>query len=104
MAALLIGAGVLGAGAATASWAGWHSMSPTSQLYGRTFTGAERGTRELALTFDDGPNDPWTPRLLEVLARHNVRATFFMIAGYVRQKPQIARDVRDAGHQIGNHT
>jgi peptidoglycan/xylan/chitin deacetylase (PgdA/CDA1 family) len=79
-------------------------MAPDSQLYGRTFVGAAPGTRKLALTFDDGPNDPWTPRLLEVLAKHNVRATFFMIGSYVRQKPQLARAVAEAGHEIGNHT
>ena len=102
MAGWLIGAGAL-AGAGLAA-AGWHAMSPESQLYGRTFTGASAGTRELALTFDDGPNDPWTPRLLDVLARHQVRATFFMIGSYARQKPQLALAVAEAGHEIGNHT
>jgi len=79
-------------------------MSPVSQLYGRTFLGRSPGTRQLALTFDDGPNDPWTLRLVEVLARHEVCATFFMIGRYVRQQPQIARAVAQAGHEIGNHT
>src|SRR5207248_6984236 len=100
MAAFGIGAGVL-AGAVAA---GWHSMSPTSQLYGRTFTGLAPGTRALALTLDDGPNDPWTPRLLEVLARHEVLATFFMIGRYVAAQPATARAVAAAGHEIGNHT
>lgn len=100
MAAFLIAGGV----AAAASAAGWHAMSPTSQLYGRTFTGLPAGTRKLALTFDDGPNDPWTPRLLEVLERHGVRATFFMIGCYVRWRPEIAQMVAAAGHEIGNHT
>jgi peptidoglycan/xylan/chitin deacetylase (PgdA/CDA1 family) len=96
---------VIGAGAiAGAVAAGWHSMSPTSQLFGRTFTGAAPGARALALTFDDGPNDPWTARLLDVLARHEVRATFFMIGRYVREQPAIARAVAAAGHEIGNHT
>src|SRR5438477_706480 len=100
MAAFAIGAGVL-AGAVAA---GWHSMSPTSQLYGRTFAGVSPVTRTLALTFDDGPNDPWTRRLLEVLARHDIRATFFMIGRYVAAQPAIARSVAAAGHEIGNHT
>ena len=78
-------------------------MSPVSQVYGNTFTGLPAGTRKLAITFDDGPNDPWTPRLLDVLAGHNVRATFFMIGSYVRRHPDIARMVA-AGHDIGNHT
>jgi peptidoglycan/xylan/chitin deacetylase (PgdA/CDA1 family) len=90
--------------AALLSAAGWHSMVPKSQLYGRTFIGVNSGSKLLALTYDDGPNDPWTPRLLEVLARHDVRATFFMLGRYVRQRPNIARQVAEAGHAIGNHT
>ena len=79
---------VLAATAATAALtaAGYQSMAPTGQWYGRTFTGLTRGTKQLALTYDDGPNDPHTLRLLEVLARHNVRATFFLIGRYVRQQ------------------
>src|ERR671923_144487 len=100
MAAFALGAAVLGAAVA----AGWHSMSPTSQLYGRTFTGLAPTTRTLALTFDDGPNDPCTLRLLEVLARHQVHATFFMIGRYIAAQPGIARAVAAAGHEIGNHT
>jgi peptidoglycan/xylan/chitin deacetylase (PgdA/CDA1 family) len=62
------------------------------------------GSKQLALTYDDGPNDPHTLRLLEVLAKHNVRATFFMIGLYVKQRPDIVREVSRAGHVIGNHT
>jgi peptidoglycan/xylan/chitin deacetylase (PgdA/CDA1 family) len=79
-------------------------MAPTGQWYGRTFTSLARGTKQLALTYDDGPNDPHTMRLLEVLAKHNVRATFFLIGRYVRQRPDIVREIVKAGHVIGNHT
>jgi peptidoglycan/xylan/chitin deacetylase (PgdA/CDA1 family) len=79
-------------------------MRPTGQWYGRTFTGLSRGTKQLALTYDDGPNDPHTLRLLEVLAKYDVHATFFLIGRYVRQRPQIAREVVNAGHVVGNHT
>jgi peptidoglycan/xylan/chitin deacetylase (PgdA/CDA1 family) len=84
--------------------AGYQSMAPTGQWYGRTFTGLPRGTKQLALTYDDGPNDPDTLRLLEVLAKHEVRATFFLIGNYVRQRPEIAREIVKAGHVVGNHT
>jgi len=91
------------AAAAGVSYAGYATMAPTSQLYGRTIThGSDPG--QMALTFDDGPNDPHTMRLLDVLARHNAKATFFLIGRYVRQRPEIARAVLAAGHEIGNHT
>lgn len=76
---------------------------PTSQLFGRTLV-AGSDIQEVALTFDDGPNDPYTFQLLELLARHHVRATFFLMGGYVRRRPEIARAVRQAGHLVGNHT
>lgn len=97
----LLGAvGVAGA----ATWAGFQSMWPTSQVYGRTFIGLDRGSRLLALTYDDGPNDPWTFRLMEVLDRHQFKATFFLVGRFVEQRPEIARALVSAGHVIGNHT
>jgi peptidoglycan/xylan/chitin deacetylase (PgdA/CDA1 family) len=84
--------------------AGYQSMAPTAQWYGRTFAGLPRGSRQIALTYDDGPNDPHTLRLLEVLARHGVRATFFLIGRYLQQRPGIAREMVQAGHVVGNHT
>ena len=90
--------------AAAASAAGYQSMAPTGQWFGRTFAGGMRGSKQIALTYDDGPNDPHTLKLLDILAKHNVRATFFMIGRYVQQRPDIARAVAQAGHVIGNHT
>ena len=90
--------------AAAAVTAGYQSMAPTGQWYGRTFTGIARGSKQLARTYDDGPNDPHTYRLLEVLARHKVHATFFLIGQFVRQRPEIAREIVKAGHVVGNHT
>lgn len=95
-------AGTAAAAALTA--AGYQSMAPTGQWCGRTFTGLSRGTKQLALTYDDGPNDPHTLRLLEVLAKHNVKATFFLIGRYTKQRPDIAREIVQAGHIVGNHT
>jgi len=93
-----------GAVCAGAVGAGYQSMSPTGQWYGRTFVGLPPGSKKLALTYDDGPNDPHTLRLLEILARHEVRATFFLIGRYVQQRPDIVRELAKAGHAIGNHT
>jgi peptidoglycan/xylan/chitin deacetylase (PgdA/CDA1 family) len=90
--------------AGLATWAGLESMWPTLHSYGRTFIGLQPGSRQLALTYDDGPNDPDTLRLMEVLARHNVKATFFVLGRFVQQKPEIVRQLVAAGHVIGNHT
>jgi peptidoglycan/xylan/chitin deacetylase (PgdA/CDA1 family) len=76
---------------------------PTSQIFGRTLV-AGSDTREVALTFDDGPNDAATPELLEVLARHGARATFFAMGDFARLRPEMVRQVVAAGHVLGNHT
>jgi peptidoglycan/xylan/chitin deacetylase (PgdA/CDA1 family) len=95
------------AGAATLGLAagGWKYASewPTSQIFGRTLI-AGCDADEVALTFDDGPNDAATPQLLEVLARHGVLATFFNMGSFARHSPAIVRDVASAGHILGNHT
>src|SRR5512142_3279046 len=90
--------------AAVASALGYNTMAPHSQLYGASFTSNPAMPRRLALTYDDGPNELNTPRLLEVLARHEVRATFFMLGRYVQKLPALAETVARAGHAIGNHT
>jgi peptidoglycan/xylan/chitin deacetylase (PgdA/CDA1 family) len=96
-AAALTTAGLLAGGCTYAA------LSAQSQIFGKVLI-ASRNPNEIALTYDDGPNDIVTERLLDVLARDNVRATFFLIGNYVRQRPQIARAIAAAGHLIGNHT
>lgn len=88
------------AAAATLTYA---ALSPGSQIFGRTVIGGSN-PRQVALTFDDGPNPAATPELLDILARHNARATFFMIGRFVREQPALARRVHAAGHLVGNHT
>jgi peptidoglycan-N-acetylglucosamine deacetylase len=88
----------------SASVASYQSMAPSGQWYGHTFTHLPRSSKKLALTYDDGPNDPYTLQLMDVLAKHNVHATFFSIGRYAQQKPQIVRDLVKAGHVVGNHT
>src|SRR5689334_11674261 len=83
---------------AGATAAGYQSMAPRGQWYGETFIGLKPGTRQLALTYDDGPNDPHTLHLMEVLAKHKVKATFFLIGRYVKQRPDIASELVRAGH------
>jgi peptidoglycan/xylan/chitin deacetylase (PgdA/CDA1 family) len=89
---------------AAACTAGYQSMAPTGQWYGKTFTGFARGIKKIALTYDDGPNDLHTLRLLEVLAKHGAKATFFLIGSHVQQRPDLVREIASVGHTIGNHT
>ena len=89
--------------AGVAAVAAYGVMYPESQTFGRTIV-APPLPNQIALTFDDGPNPAATPRLLEVLARRNVSATFFLIGNFVRLEPTIAREIAAAGHTIGNHT
>ena len=96
----IIGGAALGA----AGFAGYHSLAWRSQLYGSTFIGTPGQGKKLALTYDDGPNDPHTLHLLDVLAKHNVRATFFLIGKFVEERPGIVARIVAAGHAIGNHT
>jgi peptidoglycan/xylan/chitin deacetylase (PgdA/CDA1 family) len=89
--------------AATAGTLAYAALYPQSQLFGPTLVAPPK-PNEIALTYDDGPNDEATQRLLEVLARHKVHATFFLIGRFVRQRPQLVREIAAAGHLIGNHT
>lgn len=94
-----------GLGAAALAAGGWFyaSLSPGSRIFGRAITAPAR-PRELALTFDDGPNPAWTPRLLDLLAQHDVRATFFMMGAHAQARPDLARRISAAGHVVGNHS
>ena len=60
--------------------------------------------RSLALTYDDGPNPPHTEALLEVLAREEVRAVFFLVGEQVERHPGLVRRIVAEGHVIGNHS
>jgi peptidoglycan-N-acetylglucosamine deacetylase len=96
----LVTAGAVCAGSGVFSWA---AVAPSSQLFGPT-TRHTGDPKSIALTFDDGPNPVVTPSLLELLARHDVRATFFLIGRNVEANGAITRDISARGHLIGNHT
>ncbi len=100
---LAVGAGAAAAVGLLAGGCAYAAMWPASQVFGATLIApARRG--ELALTFDDGPNPAWTPRLLDVLGGYGVRATFFLVGRYVEAEPELARAIAAAGHVIGNHS
>lgn len=79
------------------------SLWPSSRIFGTAITAPPR-PGEIALTFDDGPNPEWTPRLLEILAKHEVKATFFMLGKFAEAQPELVRRVASAGHLIGDHS
>lgn len=81
----------------------WGGLSYESQLFGKSLVSPPL-PGQLALTFDDGPNPSITPHLLEVLALHQARATFFLIGDYALREPALTRQIYAAGHIIGNHT
>src|ERR1039457_1000625 len=96
----------LGATAGLALAAGgfaYASLWPASQLFGSALIAPPR-PGELALTFDDGPNPVWTPRLLDLLASHDVRATFFLVGSHAQAQSALVRQIVAAGHLIGNHS
>lgn len=95
--------GVAAAGLASAGVMAYAVRGRSARLFGESVYRGDRTRPRLALTFDDGPCAA-TPALLEVLAGHATPATFFMCGRNVRRHPAIAREVRAAGHEIGNHT
>ena len=72
--------------------------------FGKNIVRLNTDQRVVALTYDDGPNPPYTDRLLDVLAKHNVKATFFMIGNRIERHPETTNRVIAEGHQIGNHS
>ncbi len=59
---------------------------------------------KVVLTFDDGPSEAFTPEILKILAEKKVFATFFLVGKHVEQYPEIAKQIVDQGHEVGNHT
>src|SRR5699024_3627959 len=59
---------------------------------------------QVALTFDDGPDTRFTPQVLDVLAKYDVKATFFLIGSRAKAHSEITRRIHEEGHAIGNHT
>jgi peptidoglycan/xylan/chitin deacetylase (PgdA/CDA1 family) len=98
---LLIGSALLLATCAAGLY--YATYSVRSQWLGRTYWHGRRDSGAVALTFDDGPSED-TERILDMLAEHKLRATFFMIGQHVERFPQTARRVVAHGHEIGNHS
>jgi len=97
------GLGAVGAAGLAAGGYAYAAMWPGSRIFGPALIAPQKPD-ELALTFDDGPNPAWTPQLLDILAGHTVRATFFMVGRYAQAEPVLVRRIAEMGHLIGNHS
>lgn len=82
----------------------WLFMSPYSQFFGKFPYKISTREKVVALTFDDGPNEPYTSQIVEFLNKKNVKATFFQVAKNVQQYPKTTLAIVKAGHVIGNHS
>ena len=81
----------------------WAVRGRSSRVFAPSLFHGDPARKTLALTFDDGPSES-TPTLLDLLAAHRVRATFFQCGCNARRLPAISRAIVAAGHEIGNHT
>ncbi len=84
------------------SWYGVFNIR--SQFIGKTYWRGNRNEKKIALTFDDGPYEPYTSQILEILKKYNVRATFFLIGKNIERYPKTVKRILEREHEIGNHT
>ncbi len=80
------------------------SRSRSFQVFGQMVTAMRTKEKLVALTFDDGPTLKYTPQILEMLQREDVKATFFLIGGDLEHEPEAGRMIAARGHEIGNHS
>lgn len=80
------------------------SANIQSDFYTKAYCSSNTSEKEIAISFDDGPNAEFSPKIVSVLAEYNVPATFFMIGKNIQGNEDIIRKIDAAGHTIGNHT
>jgi peptidoglycan-N-acetylglucosamine deacetylase len=97
----IVAAGIL---TATVGLFAWAIFRVNSNFWAETLCRSSRAARTVALTFDDGPDESFTPRILEILAAKDVPATFFVVGERAERYPDLLRRAHDLGHAIGNHT
>jgi peptidoglycan/xylan/chitin deacetylase (PgdA/CDA1 family) len=83
-------------------WVG--ANSPTVTWFGSQVSHGPRDGREVAITFDDGPDDPYTLEIARILDARGAKGTFFMVGKALDRRPDIARALRADGHLLGNHS
>ena len=82
----------------------WGCYNVGSNFFIKIFCKAETDKKEIAISFDDGPAVNYTPAILQVLKNENVKATFFCIGNRIAGNEDILKQIKEAGHIIGNHS
>jgi cellulose synthase/poly-beta-1,6-N-acetylglucosamine synthase-like glycosyltransferase/peptidoglycan/xylan/chitin deacetylase (PgdA/CDA1 family)/spore germination protein YaaH len=82
------------------------AISETMDSFPLPYTVSQYGyhPKQVAITFDDGPDPEWTPKILDILKQYNVKGTFFMIGEVAQDNIGVMKRVYAEGHEIGNHT
>jgi peptidoglycan-N-acetylglucosamine deacetylase len=88
--------------AGAACWVG--ANSATATWFGSQVAHGPRDARQVAITFDDGPDDPYTLEIARILDERGAKGTFFMVGKALERRPDIARTLRENGHLLGNHS
>ena len=78
--------------------------SPGDALEKAIYWHGDKSEKKVALTFDDGPNEPYTSEILDILKKRKAKATFFQLGKFVEDYPDVSKRVVEEGHAIGNHT
>ena len=82
----------------------WASSDIDSGVYMNCLCHGSDTKRCVTLTFDDGPNEEMTPKILDILKHHNLKATFFLIGNNASRYPELVTRIINEGHIIGNHS
>jgi len=77
---------------------------PASQVFGKVYYKSKVSDKIVALTFDDGPNEPYTSEILDILNSYGIKATFFVVGKNVELYPETAKRIMREGHVLGNHS
>lgn len=80
------------------------SSSLKFQVFGELVNQVDTTQKVVALTYDDGPNPPYTNQLLEILQRHQIKATFFVVGKAIEKHPETVQLLLSKGHELGNHS
>jgi peptidoglycan-N-acetylglucosamine deacetylase len=104
MTELGLAASILSPALAGGAWLYYACSWPTSQALGPALVRGRSDGRRVTLTFDDGPAEPFTGRILDILHKQHVPATFFCCGKNVERYPDLVRRMEAEGHAVGNHT